>query len=216
MDEVLVRPYEPADRSAVRKICCDTAHRGSPIENFFRDREVFADVVTRYYTDFEPQSAWVAASEAEVVGYLTGCLDTHRYRRIMRGRILPQAVARAILRGVLFHPESWRLLESAIMTWRVGGLHRGVSLEKYPAHMHINISSHFRSHQAGHHLGERFISQVKEARLFGIHLVTRSDNVSACQFFEKIGFTRLECSSVAFPEGKDILFHEAIIYGKEL
>src|SRR3989442_159990 len=46
-----VRLYEPRDRAAVREICCDTADSGEPVETFFPDREGFADVLTRYYTD---------------------------------------------------------------------------------------------------------------------------------------------------------------------
>ena len=75
---LLIRVYRPDDRDAVRTVACDTADRGEPVEGFFRDREVFADLLTRYYTDWEPQSLWVAEAEGRVIGYLTGCLDTRR------------------------------------------------------------------------------------------------------------------------------------------
>ena len=89
-----IRPYRQADRHAVRAIVCDTAERGGPVERFFHDREVFADLLTRYYTDWEPGSLWVAERDAWVVGYLTGCLDTRRYHRVMAWRIIPMAVLR--------------------------------------------------------------------------------------------------------------------------
>jgi hypothetical protein len=49
----IIRPYRFTDKSLIRKICSDTADLGGPVENFFYDREVFADLVIDYYTDFE-------------------------------------------------------------------------------------------------------------------------------------------------------------------
>jgi hypothetical protein len=39
-----IRPYRAGDREAVREIACDTALAGEPVELFFSDREVFADL----------------------------------------------------------------------------------------------------------------------------------------------------------------------------
>jgi len=76
----IIRPYLPADRDAVRQICCDTGFSGDPIDPLFSDRDVFADFFTRYYTDWEPESAWVAESNGHVVGYLIGCIH-YRYHK---------------------------------------------------------------------------------------------------------------------------------------
>jgi hypothetical protein len=51
--QVVIRPSEQRDREAVREICCDTADGGERVESFFPDREVFADLLTLYYTDYE-------------------------------------------------------------------------------------------------------------------------------------------------------------------
>ncbi|MDP3143475.1 MAG: GNAT family acetyltransferase, partial [Candidatus Omnitrophota bacterium] len=65
-----IRHFKPADRDAVRKICCDTAFMGEPAENFFDDRKIFADVAISYYTDYEPESLFIAENEQEIIGYL--------------------------------------------------------------------------------------------------------------------------------------------------
>ena len=54
------RKYRPSDRAAVRRLCCETGFIGNPIDPVFEDRELFADFLTAYYTDFEPESAFVA------------------------------------------------------------------------------------------------------------------------------------------------------------
>jgi hypothetical protein len=68
----VIRPYRIADRPAVRAICADTGFLGKPIDPAFEDRELFADYLTSYYTDAEPESTWVCEVNGEVKGYLMG------------------------------------------------------------------------------------------------------------------------------------------------
>jgi len=75
-----IRPYEQRDREVVRRICCETGFLGEPIDAVFSDREVFADFLTRYYTDIEPESSWVGEKNGQVVGYLLGCKRWHLNR----------------------------------------------------------------------------------------------------------------------------------------
>jgi len=108
-NDIIIRSYESQDREMIRQIACDTADMGEPVENFFGDREVVGDLLTRYYTDYESESLWVAEYEGKVIGYLTGCLDTHRYFRIMGFCLLPQIIIKSILRGVFLRQDTWRL-----------------------------------------------------------------------------------------------------------
>src|SRR5476651_1918468 len=116
-----IRPYEPKDRAGLRQICCDTADAGQPVERFFPDREVFADLLTNYYTEFEPRSTFVADNGGEVVGYTTGCLDTKHFLRIMKWRIVPAIFFKALLRGTLWHPQTVRLLRTNLGLWLKSG-----------------------------------------------------------------------------------------------
>src|SRR5688572_29185712 len=72
-DRIVIRQYEPRDREIVRKLCCDTGFLGNPIDPVFGDRELFADFLTSYYTDAEPESSFVIEVDGEVSGYLLGC-----------------------------------------------------------------------------------------------------------------------------------------------
>src|SRR5438132_1168267 len=98
--EVIERPYEPRDRDRVRDICWNTAYEDEVKGHFYLDRTAFADLLTSYYTDYEPGSLWVAEHKGRVAGYVTGCLQTNRFRWFMATRILPGAFLRACLRGV--------------------------------------------------------------------------------------------------------------------
>ena len=56
---VTIRPYRADDREGVRRVCADTGFLGTPIDPVFEDRELFADYLTSYYTDREPESTLV-------------------------------------------------------------------------------------------------------------------------------------------------------------
>jgi hypothetical protein len=75
--DYITRPYETRDREAIRRICCETGFLGEPIDQVFNDRDVFADYLTRYYTDAEPESSWVGEKNGEVVSYLLSCKRWH-------------------------------------------------------------------------------------------------------------------------------------------
>lgn len=69
---VTIRNYEPRDRDAVRWLCCQTGFLGKPIDPVFEDRELFADYLTSFYTDVEPESCFVLEQDGQVKGYLLG------------------------------------------------------------------------------------------------------------------------------------------------
>ena len=213
---MILRAYEPADRSSVRRIACETANRGESADAIFPDREIVADLLTRYYTDAEPQSAWVADFEGRVVGYLTGCLDSRRYWRMMHWRVGPSAVLRAIARGACYRRETWRFVRAMMGTWRRGGFNRYVPLDEYPAHLHVNVQHGFRGQRVGTQLVERCIAQVREAGLRGMHLAVRDDNQPARRLFERLGFRELSRYPVLIPTAHAYQLHQTVIYGKRV
>jgi len=186
-----VRPYAAGDRAAVRRICCDTADAGRSVETFFDDRELIADLLMNYYTDFEPESAWVAEQAGEVVGYLTGCRDTGRFRRIMFGRIVPLALFKAFWRGTWWAASTRRLIRCNLPLWWRSLGHRTLLPAGYPAHLHINLRPGMQGQGIGRQLINRFLAQLRLAGIPGVHLSAREDNMTALAFFEKMGFARL-------------------------
>src|ERR1043166_9582937 len=68
----LIRGYRRSDRAAVRKLCCATGFLGDPIDPVYEDRELFADFLTTYYTDHEPESCFLLEVDGEIRGYLLG------------------------------------------------------------------------------------------------------------------------------------------------
>src|SRR5246500_4609610 len=67
-----IRSYRASDRAAVRRLCCQTGFLGTPIDPVYEDRQLFADFLTTYYTDWEPESSFVVEIDGEIRGYLLG------------------------------------------------------------------------------------------------------------------------------------------------
>ncbi len=214
--DVHIRPYEPRDRAAVRQICADTADAGQPVERFFPDREVIADLLTNYYTEFEPQSTWVVDKGDGVVGYLTGCLDTKRFMRVMIWRIGPKLFFKALVRGTLWHPQTLRFLRANIGLWLTGGHAARASLHDYPAHLHINIRDGFRGHGLGQDLVKTFSDCAVEAGVRGVHAGVSANNPRACHFFEELGFIEVHREPrFRKPDGSGSILY-TIIYARSL
>src|SRR5215207_5386004 len=77
--QIEIRKFLPADRSRVRELCCETGFLGEAIDPVFEDRELFSDYLTAYYTDWEPESAFVLLVDGEIRGYLLG--SRHPWRQ---------------------------------------------------------------------------------------------------------------------------------------
>jgi ribosomal protein S18 acetylase RimI-like enzyme len=197
---LVIRQYRPEDREQVREISCDTADGGKPVERLLHDRRTVADWLTNYYVEHEPQSLWVARSDEIIAGYLTGCLDTRKCGRVMKREVLPKVIAGALARGALWHAEAWRLLLGFLATALLGGVPT-VDLERYPAHLHINLRQGFRGRKIGARLVDHFRRQVVEAGGAGIHVMTLGHNAAGRRFFEAMAFRLLHEQPLLLPEG---------------
>jgi ribosomal protein S18 acetylase RimI-like enzyme len=181
-----IRVYEPADRSAVRRISYQTGFMGASADAFWRHQESWADVWTSYYTDHQPESLHVATIDGVVVGYLAGCRNT-----------------------TAMHPNTDELIANAIRKHRLiirrgtaGFLYRAMldSLRdrqrasgdfidpRWPAHLHIDLLPAARGIGLGAKLMDRWLGLLTESGSPGCHLGTLVENARAHAFFEKVGF----------------------------
>jgi hypothetical protein len=184
---IQLRKYRASDREKVRSICFETGLMGSPVESIYGDRESFADMFSGYYTDAEPESAWVAFrsdDEDDVVGYLLGCVDSRRAWDPAK-----IGAKHAFLRGLLFRPSTakfyLRLLGDVI---RDGGVHRPhVDFDAYPAHFHINLLPGARG-GVGLRMHFAFIEYLRERGVVGIHAEAMAQNERTLKIGKKLGY----------------------------
>ncbi len=212
--KIIIRPYEEKDREIVRKICCDTAFMGEDVTVFFDDREVFADFAISYYTDYEPQSSFVAEIENRVIGYICGCCDTRRYYQIFNSRILPKTIIRSLARGIFLRRKTINFISNTINSLMKGEFKRPYMTEDYPAHLHINVESPSRHLGAGRMLMNKFLEYLNEKKVSAVHLVSISK--VGQPFFSKLGFDVLYSQKITY---FDYLIKEPLdlkCFGKKL
>jgi ribosomal protein S18 acetylase RimI-like enzyme len=191
MPELLVRPYLLADRSALLRIAGDTGFFGEPIEAIIEDRTVFLDAFYAYYIDLEPDHAWVACVNGEVIGFLVGCVDTrHQPCRWLRS-ILPGLLSKLLRGRYRLGRRTFGYLFSSLENLLLSGSLR-TNLKSFPAHLHINLDTAWRHHGLGGHLMEAYLGQLRCLGVRGVHLHTTSLNEAACRLYEKIGFRMLD------------------------
>jgi ribosomal protein S18 acetylase RimI-like enzyme len=190
MPELTVRPYTNEDRDPVHRIAADTGFFGDPVEVFLDDRQAFCDAFPTYYTDLEPEHAWVAHSERGVVGFLLGCVDTSRHRTWFR-KALPGLIGRAV-RGAYRISQRSMTYTIQIAQAALRGEFTHVDLALYPAHLHINLEAPSRGLGLGRRLIEAYLEQLRQLGIPGVHLETTSQNQAACHLYQKTGFKLLE------------------------
>jgi len=189
MADFIVRSYQSKDREAVRKIAFDTAFMGEPAEVFFSDQEVLADILTKYFTDHEPESLFVAEAEGIIIGYLLGAKDSVRIKSVFRSNIIWPLVMKILKRGTLGKTKNIRWGLKYLGSYLKREFSTPDFSKDYPATLHINIAAGYRAKGIGATLIEAFLSYLSKKEVPGVHLATISDR--AAGFFEKQGFKSL-------------------------
>ncbi len=174
MDNVIIRKYREEDRPKVREICYESVFLGEPVEAFFDDKEILADIMTLYYTDHEPGSMFVAEDSGRIVGYLAGCPDSRKCREIGRTSIIPGVLRKVLIRGIIFKPKTAKLLFHSCI-----GLIKGEFnvpyMEDYPAYFRVYIAKNYRKMGIGSRLLDAYLEHLREKQIKGVYSITVSE-----------------------------------------
>ena len=82
------------------------------------------------------------------------------------------------LRKIMFNPEAMLHKEYPQL------------MERWPAHLHIDILPSHQKQGWGRHLIEQFCKVAKEQRATGVHLGMAATNKDAGKFYTRVGFSR--------------------------
>jgi len=196
----LIRRYMACDRGIVRRLVIACADRRVVPTCLDSNPRLVADVLTRYYVDFEPEACWVADDPGSgVVGYLFGCLSTRRRFRAMAGRIIPAIILRTIFTGVVFSCPMGQLAWAGLRSWKSGHAVKSQAALHYPAHLHVGVHPDYRRQGVGRELVLQFVDQARAEGIPGIHASVVKANLPACSLFRSLGFDVLARYEVLFP-----------------
>ncbi len=203
-DSFTIRSYRPSDREAVRRLCCQTGFLGEAIDPIYEDRELFADFLTTYYTDHEPESSFVLEEDGELVGYLLGS------RRPLLNQLYSfyQNVClflRALLRYRRYNARSRRFILWILMNgWR-----EVPAAPRRTPHFHINLLPDARKMSTTRALLSAYFSYLHrsgEKRVYG-QIVTFESRRGE-RMFERYGFKVMNRAEIT----KYKAFHPESVY----
>ena len=187
-----IRKFQPADRARVRELCCETGFLGKPIDPVFEDRELFADYLSAYYTDWEPESAFVLLVNGEIRGYLLG--SRHPARQQLYNLYNNAAL---FLRGIARYPR-YNAASKKFVHWILRQAWREVPASpRRTAHFHINLLADARSVASTRALMDsylRYLHEKGERRVFG-QMVVFEDR-RGTKMFERYGFKVLNKTEI--------------------
>ena len=187
-----IRNFQPGDRQRVRELCCETGFLGNPIDPIFEDRALFADYLTAYYTDREPESAFVLLVNGEIRGYLLG--SRHPARQQLFNFY---SNALLFLRGILRYPR-YSAASKKFVHWIFRTAWREVpAAPRKTAHFHINLLADARSVASTRALMDsylRYLHAHGEKRVFG-QMVVFEDR-RGTKMFERYGFRVLNKAEI--------------------
>ena len=179
-----IRRYQASDREAIRRLCCDTGFLGNAIDPVFEDRELFADYLTRYYTDAEPESSFVVVVNGEVRGYLLGS------RRPIRQQLFNFLSNLRLFAKGMFRYGRYNAASKKFVRWILTQAWREVpAAPRRTAHFHFNVLPDARQLTSTKALTEAYFDHLRahgEKRVYG-QIVVFEDRRGAA-VFERYGF----------------------------
>ena len=180
----IIRSYRPSDRAAVRRLCCRTGFLGEPIDPVYEDHELFADFLTTYYTDKEPESSFVIEVDGEIRGYLLGSRKPLR-NQFYSFRQNFRLFLRTMLRYHRYNQRSRRFIR-----WMISHGWREVpAAPRRTPHFHINLQPDARKMSTTRALMSAYLSYLYrcgEKRVYG-QIVTFESRRGE-KMFERYGF----------------------------
>ncbi len=181
----MIRPYQPGDEPAVRRICIETGLKGQ-LDKLFCDHEAFADLWLNPFLCAPKPVAWVAEREDEVVGYLVGHLG-HSSVLAKLSRVLPtlfKVTGRAFLGKYAHHPPSLAFVRWLwFRAWR--------EAPRMPAQLptfHFNLASEARDGRLGDELMAAFFAAARTQghQEFSIQVFVRPGKRDL-KFYDRLG-----------------------------
>jgi ribosomal protein S18 acetylase RimI-like enzyme len=182
----LIRPYRPEDRETLRAICADTGFLGKPIDPVFEDRELFADYLTSYYTDAEPESCFVCEFAGTVQGYVMGSRFPKK-KAAYEKRMLPGLVARGLWR---YFTRPYNAASRKYVKWILTQARKEVPFTPPDIpHFHFNVRPEARSVGATREMVDVFLRHLTahgEKQVYG--QVVTYESRRGNRMFARYGF----------------------------
>ena len=213
LNNVSIRRFTPGDREALRTIAYETSLLEKP-ELFVEDREIVSDALTLYFTDYEPESCFVADHAGIVVGYLTGTKDSQKMLNIFNSKIIWRLLRKAVQRGLFLKASFLKFAWQVGISMLKGEFRMPPYNKRFQALYHINLAKDYRGGGIGGRLVKEFERYLTDNHIYSVEVGTMTG--AAKDFFEKNGYRILFKSRRSYLSHKIREVIPFYVLGKEL
>lgn len=190
---LLIRQAAERDRSALSEICLKTANAGTDASALYSDPAYPGLRFVMPYAVFEPLLAFVLEENGRAVGYVVAARDTEAFERRLLRDWWPG------LREKLADRRPLLPLDEGVLDFirRPQPKEAGL-VERYPAHLHINILPQSQGNGQGRRMIETELDALRRAGVSGVHLGVSLKNEQVCAFYQRLGFRLLHRSQAIY------------------
>lgn len=179
-----IRKADTSDRDALYEICLRTADSGADASALYSDPRLPGYIWAAAYGELEPDFAFVLTEDVARLGYVIGTPDTAAFEARLERDWWP-AVRKAVAGRVPRAPSD----AAALSRIATPEKHSEWLLERYPAHLHINLLPGAQSGGWGRRMIGTELDALRRAGARGVHLGVSPTNERAKGFYSHIGFT---------------------------
>jgi ribosomal protein S18 acetylase RimI-like enzyme len=170
------------DLPGAYRTCLLTADAGQDGSSFHRDPDLLGHVYVGPYIARGTGTQLVVVDEAGTAGYLLSADDTQAFEAWAEEVWWPPLRVRYPVRD-----DGSRDAEL------IRDIHHPPHVpdelvEKFPAHLHIDLEERARGTGLGRVLIDRLLSELRQRGVSGVHLGVDAENANAIGFYEHLGF----------------------------
>lgn len=186
---VELRSYRAGDLDALYEICLVTGDSGRDATALHNDGRLIGHLYSAPYGVLEPGNVFVAEDGEGVAGYVVGTHDTAAFQERLEREWWP-ALRKQYDRAA---PASLTAADrQRLEAIRSPGSSPADLMQRYPAHIHMNLLPRLRGQRIGTRLLQMWIAQARAAGVRGIHLGANAKNTGGMAFWTRSGFTPLQ------------------------
>lgn len=190
MEDCIIRPGRPADKSGAYHVCLKTGNFGKDGESFYReDPDALGRIFVGPYLDFEPELSLVLEDGQGICGYALGAFDSRAFFARYDTEWRPGLCAR--FPAPTGDPGQWTRAQEIHNCYHHPDYFCPDPYDHFPSHLHIDLLARAQ----GRGYGRRMLGQVMETLRRkgspGAHLGVSMMNASALTFYLHLGFREL-------------------------
>jgi ribosomal protein S18 acetylase RimI-like enzyme len=179
-----VRRAAVHDLPGAYRVALLTGDAGQDATPLARDPDLLGHVYVGPYIVGEPGLALVVADESGIAGYCLAASDTRSWEAWARAEWWPALQAHYPLPA----PDDTSFDAGLIRLLHEPPSAPAQIVERYPAHLHIDLTERVRRQGFGRALVTEQLAQLRDRGAQGVHLDVAATNENAIQFYRHLGF----------------------------